>query len=110
MLPFAIDILLLTPPPLQFKFRPPSLDWIGGKTFNSPPNKILPGDTRGNAVHFFMIQVDGWKYVTDFYLNSPLISCSGRVPGSVHIAGAKWLNTAASTVESLEPMRYFLSP
>lgn len=42
--------------------------------------------------------------------NSPLISCSGRVPGRVHIAWAKCPNTVASNVEILEPIKYFLSP
>lgn len=43
-------------------------------------------------------------------MSSPLMSCSGRVPGNVHMAWARWPNTAASTVETLEPMMYFLSP
>lgn len=44
------------------------------------------------------------------WTSSPLISCSGRVPGRVHIAWAKCPNTVASNVEILEPMKYFLSP
>lgn len=43
-------------------------------------------------------------------MTSPLINCSGRVPGRVHMAWARWPNTAASTVESFGPIRYFLSP
>lgn len=40
----------------------------------------------------------------------PLMSCSGRVPGRVHIACARCPNTVASNVDILEPIKYFLSP
>lgn len=40
----------------------------------------------------------------------PLMSCSGRVPGRVHMAWARCPNTVASNVEILEPIKYFLSP
>lgn len=43
-------------------------------------------------------------------LEVPLIKRSGLEPGSVHIAWARCPNTVASTMVTLEPMIYFLSP
>lgn len=50
-----------------------------------------------------------WYPIT-WRIHWPLISCSGLVPGRVHIAWARCPNTVASNVDILEPIKYFLSP